>query len=402
MRSRLPIAVGPAHCETVTSYLSRLATLHAMPLRLLWRQVSQPRNNRTLTRIVVAEQLAEVTGHPIGRLRNALIELRHPQPDWSSMRTEPQRGCPRCTSRHPGGQVLQLLPHHRYVCPHHHIWIGPPDLVTLPLANLDTEPAIVAAQHAHLRLLRRLGPVATHDAVLTAFLVCGHRWMNPPSSTTDVWHHWNHRLHRMIPPGTEVRLFSTSRLFAATYPEVIALAALIGSPYWRRLAAADIRHQRRFTDEIAQRLGDPLYRPRVANDPLAKWIHEDCWRLPSPPASTYETEHDFGGGAPRKVSSAIMKRHASSLAWFTSNRSTGQLGRIMISHRHLGPVIMRGRSPTPQHFVGFLYSSHNTKQFNVHHESEHPTHRRRVVKSAQYIRTEPAPTDYLDTLTNSH
>src|SRR5687767_3646087 len=31
MRSRLPIAVGPAHCETVTSYLSRLATLHAMP-----------------------------------------------------------------------------------------------------------------------------------------------------------------------------------------------------------------------------------------------------------------------------------------------------------------------------------------------------------------------------------
>jgi hypothetical protein len=31
------------------------------------------------------------------------------------------------------------------------------------------------ARRAHLRLLHRLGPAATYDAVLTGFLICGHR-----------------------------------------------------------------------------------------------------------------------------------------------------------------------------------------------------------------------------------
>ena len=60
-----------------------------------------------------------------------LVELRHPEPDWLAYRHEPQRGCPRCTARHPGGRILQLLPHHRYVCTRHRIWIGPPNLLNL-------------------------------------------------------------------------------------------------------------------------------------------------------------------------------------------------------------------------------------------------------------------------------
>ena len=42
-----------------------------------------------------------------------------------------------------------------------------------PCAGLDE---IVAAQRHHLRLLRRHGPAATYDAVLTGFLICGHIW----------------------------------------------------------------------------------------------------------------------------------------------------------------------------------------------------------------------------------
>jgi hypothetical protein len=401
MRSRLPIAVGPAHCATVTSYISRLATLHAMRLRLLWRQVSHPRTGRTGRRIVIAELLAEVTGHPVDQLRKALVELRHPHPDWSTMRPEPQPGCPRCTGRHPGGEVLQLLPHHRYVCTHHNIWIGPPDLTGSALADLAAAPDIVSAQHTHLRLLRRLGPTATHDALLTAFLVCGHRWTTGPNTDTDAWHSWNRRLNHLIPPGTEDRSFSASRLFAATYPEAVALAALIGSPYWRRLAAGGPHDQRTFTDEVGRRLGDRYYRPRVANDPLAQWMDTYCWRPPLRPISTYETAHDFGGGPPRKVSPAHAKRHTSNQNWFTRNRSTGKPGRIMISHRHLGPVTMRNNPPTAQYFVGYRYNGLDTKQFSVHREPQHPAHRRRVVKAERYVRAEPIPNNYLDTLTDT-
>ena len=39
--SRLPIAVAPAHQETVASYLARLANLHGLPLRELWEPTDQ-------------------------------------------------------------------------------------------------------------------------------------------------------------------------------------------------------------------------------------------------------------------------------------------------------------------------------------------------------------------------
>jgi hypothetical protein len=40
----------------------------------------------------------------------------------------------------------------------------------------DVPDAGNGGQRAHLRLLHRLGPAATYDAVLTGFLICGHRW----------------------------------------------------------------------------------------------------------------------------------------------------------------------------------------------------------------------------------
>ena len=65
--------------------------------------------------------------------------------------------------------VTRLLPHHRYVCTRHRYWIGPPD-VDQPATALDGIDDIVRAQRHHLRLLRRHGPGATYDAVLTGFL----------------------------------------------------------------------------------------------------------------------------------------------------------------------------------------------------------------------------------------
>jgi len=240
MVSRLPITIRPAHQEIAVSYLARLATLHELPVDELWQQVSRPKTKSSPTRRLDGDLLATVANQPRHRLDRAIIELRDPEPDWLALRHEPQQGCWRCDAHHPGGPVLHLLAHHHFVCTRHRVWIGPPDQVDHPQPSLGELPEVVAAQHRHLRLLRRLGPAATFDAVLTGFLICAHHWNFIDTTTavdSDAWHDWDRRAQLLIPPETENDTFSTSRLFAAAYPEAIAVAELVGSLRWRRLAA---------------------------------------------------------------------------------------------------------------------------------------------------------------------
>jgi len=172
---RLPIPVPPARHETVASYLARLANLHGLDPGELWQQASTPQPG-TRRRVINPSLLAAITGRPAEHLARALPELRRPGPDWPAWRHQPQPGCPRCDARHDGGPVTRLLPHHRYVCARHRYWTGPPD-AGQPATPLGPELAgIVQAQRRHLRLLRRHGPAATYDAVLTGFLLCGHLW----------------------------------------------------------------------------------------------------------------------------------------------------------------------------------------------------------------------------------
>ena len=262
---RLPVAVPPARHETVASYLARLASLHGLAPGELWHQVSSPQPG-TRRRDVDPGRLAAITGRPAEHLAWALPELRRPGPDWQAWRHQPQPGCPRCDARHDGGPVTRLLPHHRYVCTRHRYWIGPPD-AGQPATPLGPELAgIVQAQRRHLRLLRRYGPAATYDAVLTGFLICGHLWTDWPGDWDGPWQRWTRRAEVLIPPGAESSQFSASRIFAAAYPEAVGLAGLIASPAWRSLAAGDPAQQQQFTAAIGQRLGRPGYQPAGTGD----------------------------------------------------------------------------------------------------------------------------------------
>jgi len=401
MTARLPIAVAPAPHETVTSYVSRLATLHGTPFSELWPHVSRLRRHGATTRarVVDAELLAAVTGRPVEALRRTLFELRQPEPDWWSLRHEPQNGCPRCDARHPGGTVLHVFPHHRYVCVRHQIWIGPPDLIGLPLPNLDALPEVVAAQRAHLRLLHRLGPAATFDAVLTAFLICGHLWSRLPENDAGARTNWQRRLDLLIPPENEDNAFSTSRLFAATYPEAVKLAALIGALHWRRLAAGTPDQQRSFTAEVARRLNTPAYRPRITDDPIAHWMDADCWQPPSLPAKSYNTSTSFGGSTPRKVPTSSHERHKKAALWFSRGRPSGKAGNVMISHRHLQPVLIRDWAPHYEFYVGHIHESTSSRVI-ITRATAHPrlgetTHN----QMEEYFRPEPQVSDYLATAT---
>lgn len=354
---RLPIAVPPAHHETTASYLRRLANVHGLSGDELWEQVTVPRPTPS-RRTVDPDRLAALTGRPPRDLAGALLELREPAPNWSMLRHAPQIGCPRCDARHLGGPVFRLFPHHRYVCARHRHWIGPPD-INRPGPSLRELPEVVAAQRRHLRLLRRYGWAATYDALLTAFMVCGHLWEHPED--TPLLHlRWETRCHSLIPVGLEATTFSASRIFAAAYPEAVDLATVLASPTWRGLAAGDDADLLRFTTEISRRLG-ATYRPRDSRDPIAHWIEHDCWRPPSAPPSTFPAAP--GHRRPSqlaKVNGQSLARHDRSLLWFQRRRRPGN---VLLHHRTVHPAVVREWSTPMERFTGAIWQSQRASRF---------------------------------------
>ena len=355
---RLPVAVPPARHETVASYLARLASLHGLAPGELWHQVSSPQPG-TRRREVVPDRLAAITGRPAGHLARALPELRRPGPDWQAWRHQPQPGCPRCDARHDGGPVTRLLPHHRYVCTRHRYWIGPPD-AGQPATPLGPELAsIVQAQRRHLRLLRRYGPAAAYDAVLTGFLLCGHLWTDQPGDWDGPWQRWTRRAEILIPPGAESSQFSAARIFAAAYPEAVTLAGLIASPAWRSLAAGDPAQQQQFTAAIGQQLGRPGYQPAGTADAIAHWMKYDSWRPPSRPHTTFPQTRRYGSSPdrPATTSGQSLQRHERSSLWFQLYRRGG---RVILHHGHIRPVLVRDWSRPMDGIAATIWASQTT------------------------------------------
>jgi TniQ len=353
---RLPIPLPPAHQETISSYLIRLATLHGLDPQELWEPISIPTLLGGRRRTVAGERLADLTGRRAEHLAWALPELRQPAPDWTALRHQGQGGCPRCDARHLGGPVTRLLAHHRYVCTRHRYWIGPPDIdqPATPLAGLDD---IVAAQRHHLRLLHRHGCAMVYDAVLTGLMICGHFWNEPVQTPNGAWNRWTRRADLLIPPGTESGTFSASRLFAAVYPEAVNLAALISSPTWRRLATGDTNQQQRFSTEVAHRLGDLHYQPPGAGDAVTHWMTSDAPRPPSRPTKTFPDTRAHGATRPATTSAQSRQRHDRSSLWFGRHRRGGG---IILHHRHIQPVLIREWSTKMDGFAAQIWASRAT------------------------------------------
>ncbi|MCO1575133.1 hypothetical protein M8C13_05090 [Crossiella sp. SN42] len=393
MVSRLPITIGPAHNEIALSYLARLAALHELPPTGLWSQVSRQIGRRVPR--LDAELLATVANQPLARLARAVVEVLDPEPEWLALRHEPQRDCWRCDARHPGGPVLHLLGHHRYVCTRHRVWIGPPDHPDHLQPSLDLLPEVVAAQRQHLRLLRRRGLAATFDAVLTGFLICAHRWdtLGRPArqriATTDVWHGWERRVELLIPPGNITGAFSASRLFAVLYPEAVSLAEVLSSLRWRRLAAGDPRDQRRFAAEIGRRLGQPDYQPRRTEDPIAHWMQADCWHPPSAPISNYRKAKTFGGSTFRTPDKRTEEIRATNAASFAKNRRGGT---VVLHHRTLSPVVYRAWTPPMEVFADAL--AHTTEVTYCQTEPGHFSDFGSLSR-LEFVRPEPVDSEFL-------
>jgi hypothetical protein len=359
---RLPVAVPPARHKTCASYLARLASLHGLDPRELWHLVAAPRPG-TRRRVIDPDRLAAITGRRPEHLARALPELRHPEPDWHAWRHRAQPRCPRCDARHDGGPVTRLLPHHRYVCTRHRYWIGPPD-AGQPATPLGPALAdIISAQWRHLRLLRRHGTAATYDAVLTGFLICGHLWGYQPGEWPGPWHRWTRRAQVLIPPGSESSQFSASRVFAAAYPEAVALACLFASPARRSLAAGDPARQQQFNAEIGQRPGRVGYQPAGTDDPIAHWIKYDSRRPPSRPHTTFPQTRAYGSARLVATRRQSLDRTERSGLWFTLRRHGGN---VILHHSHIQPVLIRDWSPKMDGITATIWASKTTLPLGRH------------------------------------
>jgi hypothetical protein len=360
---RLPMTTPPARYETVASYLARLAALNSLDGDELWLRISTP-NPSPSRRTVDIRQLAALTGRPEGHLARALLELRDPPPTWDAFRHNPQISCPRCDARHPGGPVYRILPHHRYACTRHQYWIGPPD-INRPGPDIAAFPAITTAQRRHLALVRRHGWAAAYDAVLTAFMICGHLWDkrpdDDPPARTLMKTTWGVQTLTLIPEGSEHTAFTASLLFAAIYPDAIKIAAILASPYWRRLAAGDERDLAWFSATIGPRIGDPHYQPRDNADPVAHWIEQDCWRPPSQPPTTFPQApgHRRPSHLAKTVNAASIERHDKAARWFARNR---RCGNVILHHRTVQPVVIREWSDQMELYAGAIWQSQRTER----------------------------------------
>ncbi|MFG2376934.1 TniQ family protein [Streptomyces sp. NPDC048504] len=285
---RIPFAapgvfrVRPLPREATASYMQRLADTYQLTLPqlldgagiTLHRHGTPPSAELILT-AGAARRLAVLARTPLPRLTCALPHL--PLSDaahdteaaayWKRLDAgqQPVRACRLCT-RHRSHNATDTAwihpPPHQLVCPRHHQ--GAPDPRLTSTVRTWAVPELVAAHHAHQRLLRR--PRAA-TAWTTARAITT-RWYDHQQHLT---HRWRTRLTRLCTASPHLTTTGNASpaLLArdlVTYPETVALARILATLPNRPHHTTD-----HALSLIAHRLGLPRLASN-ANDPLRVFL----------------------------------------------------------------------------------------------------------------------------------
>lgn len=226
----LPRPLTPAHDETLSSYLHRLAQSNRLDATALRTYLT---GSSRAGAPVPVDHLARVTGHPARTLRYAIIELNTSEErQRTHLAHRPRPGlirrlrCTHCTrARGHRGHVWSWSHPEHVVCHRHQRWTGggdEPGHTTQP--NLRQHPEILRAHRRHLKLIHRHG----RTTITTVF--------NQATAICTKWHtRFEHREHyeqlmtRFHGPGWRVPL-SDPTVAAARYPQTIELTTLLVSP----------------------------------------------------------------------------------------------------------------------------------------------------------------------------
>ena len=283
----LPRLVAPFRDETITSYLHRLAgPNHIDPARLRRLLARSHRADAP----VPLSRLTAITGMPWRSLAYAMPQICTPaelaglqiasrpraRDGWSFAACRP------CAN---GQQVTRWALHDEVICRRHRRWISQGH----DQSDLTAQPDILHAHRRHRRLIRRHGRDPVMRAQRDAQHICiGWRLdeLRDPGFTR--------RMEIFCGPGWQDRDDWTAQTSdAATYPQTVALARLLASPYWRaRILGNHWAGHDEFTAELRRTVAPgytwdyppPRWR-RGRDDPLLEWrLHTRRLRFePLPP-----------------------------------------------------------------------------------------------------------------------
>ena len=289
----LPRVVAPFRDETITSYLHRLAgPNHIDPAGLRsWLARKRPQGRAGAARPARRRHRDAL---PVAGLRHAadLHRRRTVRPAHARTGHAPGHGWafPACRACAAGQPVTRWALHDDVICYRHRRWISKDH----EQPDLTGQPEILHAYRRHRRLIRRHG----RDPVMRALRDAQHICIG-----------W--RLDGLRDPGFDRRMeifrgpgwddpdeWAPQAFDAATYPQSVALARLLASPYWReRILGTDWAGHDEFTAELRRTVAPDYtwdYRPytrwrRDRDDPLLEW-RLDTRRLklePLPPGHAW-------------------------------------------------------------------------------------------------------------------
>lgn len=291
---RLPRPLPPFPDETITSYLQRLQHAHGLASDRRGANLGiSPGDD-------VATVLSELTGRSATALEHALPELRHrPKtaqhavPYRLGERARQRLACRHCALSRGAGEHVQIwMTHEQVVCHRHRRWLGDHDTPGDQL-NITACPDIPTASRRHRNLIARLGRDATEHAYQAARDICwkwfqqGYRFDSPTS-----------RLDALL-DGRPTCTYHEPHPTAALYPTVIALTAILASPFWLRRALSESPDDAElFLQRVTAEVTDG-YRPRGGNDPLRVWL--------AGPARTLASEGSPGAAGTLAVESLAAR-----------------------------------------------------------------------------------------------
>jgi TniQ protein len=267
----LPRQVRPFPGEILSSYLERLAHANRLDPQALRRYIAEGKQSGN----VPAHRLAAVSGAQAVALERAIANLDgFPLARTYYYRTiaiHPQvsaAACQMCAAmRGITQQVICWKPAEKVICLRHRRWTGSDRNGLQP--SLDRQPDILRAHTQHLRLVRRFG----RDEVTMGFEIAAEicrQWREQREHDEE----FSRRLS--IFHGPDWRLSpSDPTVAAAAYPEVVGLARLLISPYWRSLAVAYSPQDCSLFQQEMRRTVAATYRwpqPSFSKDPLHRWI----------------------------------------------------------------------------------------------------------------------------------
>lgn len=270
----LPRLVAPFRDETITSYLHRLAGPNRIdPAGLRYLLARSGRKDAP----VPLGRLAAITGLPCQSLAWAMPQICTPA-ELSGLRiaSRPRArdgwafaACRACVAGQP---VTRWALHDDVVCCRHRRWISKDHAQP----DLTAQPEILRGHRRHRRLIRRHGRDPVMRALRDARRICiGWRLDGLPDPG------FVRRMEIFCGPGWDDRDEWTPQTSdAATYPQSVALARLLASPYWRqRILGSHWAGHDEFTAELRRTVAPGYtwdYRPstrwrRGRDDPLIEW-----------------------------------------------------------------------------------------------------------------------------------